>query len=143
MYSFYCTVLWCFEGNSMILCVSWAEESLMTPAMFVQAVLPWVLRLQTEHTRILPNYAHLDFFSPQQIRASSDDISFRWHSIYWKCLTHNVFHECTLWSSWQQMAVGIQEAFSVLKRQLKLMLLCRNVYLVKYVKRAFVWDFWT
>lgn len=85
------------------------------------------------------------FFSPHHISASSDDISSRWHSTYWKCLTCNIFHECTLWSSWQQVDNMYSGSLlcAITKRQFKLMLICRNVYLLKYLKRAFFWDFWT
>lgn len=32
---------------------------------------------------------------------------------YWKCLICNIFHECTLWSSWQPTTLYIQEVSSV------------------------------
>lgn len=73
----FCWILYCFmmfwKEQHDIMCVySWGK-SLMTPPMFVQAVVPWALRLQTEHFQTLPNHAHLDF-SP-----TTDQCQLWWH----------------------------------------------------------------
>lgn len=100
----YWTGLWCFERNSVILCVCRAEERVwwlllclfrLSSLEFWDYKLNTCKRCQAIYTLIV---------SPHRISASSDDISSRWHFTYWKCLTYNIFHESKSWSSWQQTA---------------------------------------